>query len=354
MTFHLDYPRTVPARRPNGHTPAAPRYTLRWEQPINRVISVYFGIQGRPLSWNAQSQFFGRLRDAFNDDCAPEAHEIMRCTDEAGFINAILVAYWTDPNAHDRWRHHSDFSHWFDAQERLTEPYGYWRETIEVHYDRHETIYSEDDYRIGLGRCPGTVVETMTTNGYFGAARDRFPVSAVDTLTSTFSMRKRLPGEVDTIGRRLHAETPHNMTAIRSGQYWARAGDEQFADYRESLQPKLMEGMHYLLDNMEKTGTLSLRVMTNLNEDGSERDETSVNAYFASLANMEHWASHHPTHQKIYDHAIAKNRQYGKNREVVTWHEVFLLTSGIAFEYVNCHPETGIIPFCSLYERINL
>lgn len=192
----------------------------------------------------------------------------------------------------------------------------------------------------------------MTTNGYFGAARDRFPVAAVDTLTSTFTMKKRRPKEINTLGRRIHVGTPHNLTAIRSGQYWQRAGTEKFEDYQESLHPKLMEGMQYLLDNKEKTGTLSLRVMTNINENGSERNETSVNAYFSSLACMEHWASHHPTHQRIYEHAIAKNRQYGKEREVVTWREVFLLNSGPAFEYVNCHPETGIMPFCSLYERI--
>lgn len=353
MTFHIEYPRIVPAQRPDGHTPAASRYTLRWEQPINRVISVYFGIQGRELPWAEQSAFFKRLRSSFDDTNGPEAHEIMRCIDEAGFVNAILIAYWTNPNSHAHWHRHSDFSVWFDAPERLNERYGYWRETINVHYDRHETIYSENNYRVGLGRCPGTVVETMTTNGYFGAARDRFPASAVDTLTSTFPMQQRSLNDIDTARRRLHAGTPHNLTVIRSGQYWARASTEQFADYKRSLQPKLMEGMQYLIDNKEKTGTLSLRVMTNLDEDGSERHETSVNAYFAALADMENWASSHPTHQKIYDHAIAKNREYGKNREVVTWHEVFLLTAGTPFEYVNCHSGTGVMPFCPLYERFD-
>lgn len=351
MSFHIDYPRTLPEQRPPGHQPAVPRYTLRWDRPVNRVISAYFGLQGPILPWSEQDAFFTRLRQAFKCLDGPEAHEILRNRDEAGYINAILIAYWTDPNAYARWHQHSEFSIWFNSPSRLNGPYGYWRETLDVHYDRHETIYSENDYPIGLGRCPGTQVVSMTTNGYFGAARDRFPVSAIDALPSPGVLKRRPPGSIETHGRRLHAGVAHNMTAIRSGQYWARAQKEQFEDYQESLQPKLMEGMRYLIENKEQTGTLSLRVMTNLDNDGRERHETSVNAYFVELANMEKWAAHHPTHHKIYQHAIAKNREYGKDREVVTWHEVFVLTGGIPFEYVNCHPETGIMPFASLYEQ---
>jgi aldoxime dehydratase len=53
-----------------------------------------------------------------------------------------------------------------------------------VPYDRHETIYSESGYKIGLARTPDASIESMTTNGYFGAARDRIPLSAIDPLDS--------------------------------------------------------------------------------------------------------------------------------------------------------------------------
>lgn len=351
MTFHIDYPRVVPERRPPGHEPAAPRYTLRWTRPVNRLCCVYLGIQGRELAWDDQASFFSRIRDSFVIDSAPEAHETLRFTDEAGYTNAVLVAYWTDPSVYMEWLRNAAFIQWLAQPQRTNDAFGYWRETIHVHYDRHETIYSEGNYRIGFGRCPDTQVVLMTTNGYFGAARDRFPVSAVDPLVSTFNIKMPEAGSKATFGRRLFAQVPHNLTSIRSGQYWGEAKQEQFDDYEESLRPKLMEGMQYLLDNKEETGTLCLRVMSNLDDDGDERYETSVHAYFASLEEMEDWASSHPTHKAIYDHAIAKNREYGKKREVVTWHEVFLLTEGVPFEYINCHPDTGVLPFCTLYER---
>jgi aldoxime dehydratase len=138
------------------------------------------------------------------------------------------------------------------------------------------------------------------------------------------------------------------MTALRSGQYWVGAGEEQLADYNENLEPKLMRGMNYLLDHKQETGTLALRVMTNLDADGNERSETSVLAYFLSLEKLEDWSKSHVTHLDIYRHAIAMNRQFKEKREVITWHECFVMPAATSFEYVNCNPLTGVIRYCTL------
>jgi aldoxime dehydratase len=105
-----------------------------------------------------------------------------------------------------------------------------------------------------------------------------------------------------------------------------------------------MAGMKYLVENKQETGTLSLRIMTNLDDDRAERRETSVYAHFLSLAPLDQWAEFSPSHLAIYDHAIAKNRQYKQDRQFVSWHEVFVLPFG-EFEYVNCHPRTGLLPY---------
>ncbi|MTV26768.1 phenylacetaldoxime dehydratase family protein [Nitriliruptoraceae bacterium ZYF776] len=344
MTFHVTYPRVLPAQRPEGHEPAAPRHTLRFEQPVTTLVSEYLGIQADELPWDRQRACFDRIVAAFDHEDAPDAHELLRCTDETGATNAVLVAYWLDPNRHASWSRTSSFGRWFAAPDRLHEDVGYWRETMVVPYDRHETIYSEPDYRIGLGRCPGTAVVPMTDNGYFGAARDRLPISAVDPLHAATGVAAG-PVDLDAYrGRRVHALVPLNLTAIRSGQYWHDAGPEQREDYEDALEPKLMEGMAHLRGHPEETTTLSLRILTNLDEDGTERRETSVNAYFASLARLEDWAASHESHLRIYRHAIAKNREYGADREVVTWHEVFVLLPSASFEYVNCHARTGLLP----------
>jgi aliphatic aldoxime dehydratase len=350
MVFHVEYPRVVPERKPPGHQPAAPRYTLRWHDPVETMVSDYYGTQRAGLGWEEQQQFFQRVEASLAHPDGPAAHEIMRFTDEAGETNAVVVAYWLDATRHARWSATAEFPRWFSAAERLSGDAGYWKETIAVPYDRHETIYSAPHYRIGFARTANSSIESMTTNGYFGAARDRVPVSAIDPLESPLQQRPPTPRQVDSRGRRLRVATPHNMTALRSGQFWVGAGPEQLADYRENLQPKLMRGMNFLLDHKGETGTLALRVMTNLDTDGKERAETSVLAYFLSLAQLEDWSKSHETHLDIYRHAIAMNRQFKEKREVVTWHELFVMPQATSFEYVNCHAKTGVLPYFDLLE----
>lgn len=355
MVFHVEYPRVVPARKPQGHQPAAPRYTLRWQDPVETMVSEYYGMQRADLSWDQQRAFFDQVQASFSHPDGPAAHEVMRFTDEAGETNAIVVAYWLDATRHARWSISADFPKWFVGQERLASgDIGYWKETIAVPYDRHETIYSAPNYKIGFARTPNSSIESMTTNGYFGAARDRIPISAIDRLESPLRQTPPKPRPVGSRGRRLRVSTPHNMTALRSGQFWVGAGPEQLEDYQENLQPKLMRGMNFLLDNKEETGTLALRVMTNLDADGKERAETSVLAYFLSLDQLEDWSKSHVTHLDIYRHAIAMNRQFKEKREVVTWHEVFVMPAATSFEYVNCHSRTGVLPYFDLLEPITL
>lgn len=349
MTFHIQYPQVIPPRKPEGHQPAAPRFTLRWERPVGELVCQYCAIQGADLDWDSQSAFLERVEASFAQPDGPSAHEVMRFRDEAGVINAVAVGYWTDATAHGRWAAHSDFSRWFASDHRLDDPnIGYWREQIHVPYDRHETIYSAPGYRIGLARTEGSVIVPMTTNGYFGAARDRIPLSAIDALESPLKGNPPSARMVASQGRRLRVSTPHNLCALRSGQYWEGAGTEQHDDYVENLQPKLMRGMDYLVGHKRETGTLSLRIMSNLDAEGGERAETSVLAYFLSLEQLEAWAKSHQTHLDIYRHAIAMNRKHKEAREVVTWHEVFIMPASSSFEYVNCHPRTGVLPFFPL------
>lgn len=350
MPFELVYPRVVPARRPEGHQPAAPRFSLRWAKPHLTLVSVYFAMQKKEATWVEKKDFFALIRAMLGEEFAADATEIMQCTDESGVDNAIVVAYWTDVTTYARWMATSGFRDWFNAEDRLHGDAGYWYEAIVVPYDRHETIYSGPNYRIGFGRTEGSEIVAITNNGFFGAARDRLPLSAVDELLISGDGQLKDNGIEDGFGKHLMAYIPHNTTILRSGQYWEGAGEEQLNDYEQALQPKLMKGMAYLVDAREKTGCMSMRIMTNLNEDGSLRAETSVCAAFASMVQLESWAKSHETHADIYKHAIAMNRLYKEKREVITWHELFVLPIGNTFEYVNCHRNTGILRYASTVE----
>ncbi len=342
--FDVQYSRVVPARKPEGHQPAAPRYSLRWEQPHLTLVGAYFGMQLKGMTRARERDFYAYIRGLLAGVDGTSVHEIMKCQDAAGYDNAIVVAYWTDPTIYARWLIGSGFREWFEMQGVVSDGAGYWFEPVVVPYDRHETIYSAPGYQVGFARTEGAVIVPITTNGFFGAARDRLPLSAVDGLESP--LRGVLPTSYARSSCAGHwiALVPHNATILRSGQFWEGAGKEQLADYLEQLQPKMMRGMQHLIGQREETGCLSLRIMTNLNEDGSLRAETSVYATFLSLDQLEVWAASHETHLDIYRHAIAMNRLYKDKREVVTWHELFVVPLGNVFEYVNCHPATGILP----------
>lgn len=349
MPFHIEYDRTVPARRPEGHQPAAPRFSLRWTRPVPSLASVYFGIQAKGLDWETENAFYELLRSMFSGPDAPESFETMRSQDEAQYTNGIVAAYWTDPTCYARWVEQSGFQQWFNQESHRSGAVGYWWEAIVVPYDRHETIYSGPNYRIGFSRTPDTEIVPITNNGFFGAARDRLPVSAIDVLDAPLEPVAR--SQRQSQGAHLLVQVPHNVTILRSGQFWEGAGEEQLRDYMEALQPKLLRGMQYLSDNKADTGCMSLRIMTNLNEDGSPRAETSVLGAFSSLTKLEQWAASHETHLDIYRHAIAMNRLHKEKREVITWHELFVLLMGNCFEYVNCHPETGMLPYGQVWNR---
>jgi len=351
MPFDVVYPQVIPPRRPPGHQPAAPRYSLRWESPVASLVSVYFGIQAQGLEWEKEKEFHQLIHDQLSKAHGTETSEIMRCVDDVGYTNGIVVAYWTDPTEYARWLQSSGFRDWFESAELLSGETGHWCESIVVPYDRHETIYSAPGYRIGFGRTPGSIIVPITTNGYFGAARDRVPLSAIDELESPHNNSLPRSNVSRTFGRRLMTVVPYNATFLRSGQYWEGAGEEQLEDYMHALQPKLHRGMQYLAENAETTGCMSLRIMTNLNADGASRAETSVAAILLSIDQLESWAASHETHLDIYRHAIAMNRLYKEKREVVTWHELFVLSHGNTFEYVNCHTRTGLLPYAQIWQQ---
>ncbi len=347
MPWKIEYPRLLPERRPPGHIPRAPRWMATFDEPVSLMTSDYLAVQTNGINSIEAREFVELIRRTHDAEMAdaPEAWEIVSFTDEVGAFNLVHVGYWRDPNAHATWSLNSPLATWFSSLTAATIGFGAWHEVIQVPIDRLETIVSKEEWSFGLANCPGITMRLMTMNGYFGAARDRFPISAVDRLDAPAPHRRRT-APTRSVGRRLRAECGHNTAIIRSGQHWASATGDQFDDYEQELRPKLMAGMDYLRAEPDREGVLSLRVMTNHDpETLRPLRQTSVLGHFNSLEPLERWAETHATHAAIYQHAIEKQREYGDDRSVVTWHEVFIVPRNANFEYVNCHERTGIMPF---------
>ncbi|MGB0969768.1 MAG: phenylacetaldoxime dehydratase family protein, partial [Mycobacterium sp.] len=319
QAFHPTYERVRPALRPDGFTPPAVRYSLRWRRPVPELVADWFGLQGPQPGSTASRDFVDHMRTAFSGAFGPEAVEVMVCpNDEAGHPTTIVVGYWTSTSAHAHWTHEPQWEQWWHSRARGTDDVGLWRETLTCPYDRHETIYSQNSYRIGLGRTPDTDIVQITDNGYPGAARDRFPITAVEDIASPLGVAVRYDQSINPQGRRVFVLNPLNTLVMRSGQFWHNSEPEQAKDYETALRPKLDRGMDYLAAHAE-TGCIYLRQMINVDADFTQRRETSVYAVFQDYAGLETWAADHTTHHAIYGHQIAMGHKYGSRRDVITW-----------------------------------
>jgi hypothetical protein len=137
-----------------------------------------------------------------------------------------------------------------------------------------------------------------------------------------------------------------------SGQWWAKCDDTEREAYEGDLQGKLMNGMQYLWDNPEETGTIGLRFLQNLDGNNQPIRETCGAGFHRNWQDLEMWASTHPSHLAIFTGAIAHARRFGPDKKFMTWHEVSILKEGEArFEYVNCDPRTGVIRWVPLERR---
>jgi hypothetical protein len=170
------------------------------------------------------------------------------------------------------------------------------------------------------------------------------------------------------LGQRLKGTNYDNMTHIRSGQCWASCPPEEASAYTrpKGLQEKLMKGMAYLWSHPQETGTLGLRWLRNvkakpiaLSGEKSSSDteaqevetinETCGAGFFRNLRDLEVWSSTHASHMAIFAGAHAHAREWGPDRKFMTWHEVSVLKAGEArWEYVNCHPRTGVVRYVKM------
>lgn len=141
-------------------------------------------------------------------------------------------------------------------------------------------------------------------------------------------------------------KVPENLAIIRSGQDWTDCGGEELAQYNESVRPALVAGMNFLRDHADETGCCDLRFAEETSRDGSPMKKTFGLGYFLTLGHLEKWASTHPTHLAIFSKFLTMARVHGTNLKLKLWHEVSVLpAANQIFEYVNCHPETGLLPY---------
>ncbi len=331
-----------PRNMPPAWNPPAPAWAVSFAEQKTSVVMAYFGTQARsPGQKPAQSNLGG-----FFDAADPPSNvERARFVDRNGYSNFITAAYWTDPASYERWREKSGYEAWWRDPARNSESVGHFREVLTIPPERFETIFSLGIV-VGVAKTGGPVVGPIREHSYWGSMRDRIQASAKDDLKSSYGDRLPHLGATTSVGKRLRVNPPENLAIIRSGQDWTNCAGDELAEYDDSVRPALVEGMTFLRDNPDETGCCDLRFAEELDAAGAPLKKTFGLGYFLTLAHLEKWAATHPTHLAIFARFLKMVPKYGADLKLKLWHEVSVLPgAGQAFEYVNCHPGTGLLPY---------
>lgn len=332
-----------PRHMPPDWKPPAPAWSASFTQQTTPVVMAYFGTQ---FGASDREQHPSLMQEFLLSADAPDNIESASFVDRSAQRNLISSAYWTDPARYEQWKKNSGFENWWNDHSRLEDRRGYYREVLTVPHSRFETIFS---YRcqVGVantGGCP--VVGPIREHNYWGSMRDRIEASASDDLLSTYGERLSRLGSTETAGRRLCVKVPENLAVIRSGQDWSDCEGAELSQYNDSVRPALLEGMTFLRDHPDETGCCDLRYAEETGVDGLPLNKTFGLGYFLTLGHLEKWAATHPTHLAIFSKFLTMAREHGADLKLKLWHEVSVLpATGQVFEYVNCHPGTGLLPY---------
>ncbi|MEO9683600.1 MAG: phenylacetaldoxime dehydratase family protein [Tateyamaria sp.] len=330
-------------KKPKGHIAGAQRYSARLADSTQKVQVLYLGAQSNEAPAEDLINFQALAKSLLSTADGPNHCDYAQYVDPQGVPTFFATAYWTDPAQYQAWASCEQITSWWTDTAHLNGPLGYFWEAFCVSKDHCETIAFTRPIR-GLSACPMHTIHPVDESGYWGAARDRIPASAFDTLKGEKTLPIAYATRDNTRGQLINLKLPKNTCIIRSGVSWADCGPEQHDSYKANIKPKLDLGMDYLRDNPEESGCLNLRQVDVVDDQGNSAPEGFSMGHFQSLAHLEKWAHEHPTHLAIYTRALAERTKYQDDLELRTYHEVFILDQETDFRYLNCHGKTGLLP----------
>ncbi|KAI9150518.1 Phenylacetaldoxime dehydratase [Paramyrothecium foliicola] len=351
--------RKYPLRKPEGHEPPVPKWSLTFPEGTSHIYTTYVGVQRRSkgeAATDTRAKAVGEI-EAWLSKNGNLASEFFIMEDGGDKEETLVwVCYWLDEKPYLESNQSLNLPGIFSGlPQQSRASIGMWRESFITPLPRLETNYGGIDYLPGLGRISGTSTVEHNLSTYWGAARDRISSSAYDLFEQDPAAIVYPASPPDGLGQHLVGTNYNNLVHIRSGQFWETCSPEEALAYEQDLEPTLIEGMRYLWENPRDTGAMAVRYLRNQDEVSSSKPrkkETCGASFFNSMDNMEEWAKTHPSHLAIWNGAMNHYKKFKEKRLMRTWHEVSVLQEGDAsFEYVNCSSRTGVIPTIPLEVR---
>ncbi len=336
---HLQCPRSLSRRVADDYQPPFPMFVARAAEDLTQVVMGYFGVQYQGEENRAEAmEALRHIVGDFGLEDGPGEYDTTHHQDNKGYDNLIAVGYWRDPATYERWLARPEVTDWWGSEDRLNAGIGFFREIVSPRADQFETLYAFTEDFPGVGGIMDHVSGEIEEHAYWGSMRDRTPLSQ----TSRLSASGQLVAEGDPKqGRRVVVRAHDNICLIRSGQDWADTGDEERTLYTTEIEPVLRAGMDFLRDNGQEIGCYSNRYVQYIDLDGNPVEKSYNIGHWRSMDLLERWAESHPTHLRIFTTFFKVVADLEKLR---LYHEVSVFdASDQYYEYVNCHPATGML-----------
>jgi aldoxime dehydratase len=339
----------LPSRKPHDWVPPVPAFSARISEP---VTIAYFGIQQRGSGADVEA-FRAWTRQLTTGESAPEWRDCAEYTDENGHHTWVSIFYWrARSDAYRAWTERSDYGAFWNDSARLEGDTGYFREVLHVPNERLETLYSHTEMDTGVGGNSGEHEGPIQAHNYWGSMRDRVPLSGTDPLEPPqLITSERDVNRHQSVGARVALAGVENLATIRSGHIYDDLEGRELEVFDGEIMPSLHEGMMYLRDNPVESGCYVCRDMSETDGDGVARKRGFATAHFDSLTRLEDWAESHPTHLRIFGRFIELATELKGDIKLKLWHEVTVVPASMQeYEYLNCAPGTGMMPFASARE----
>jgi heme-degrading monooxygenase HmoA len=350
--------RTVPAKMPLGFTPPFETYASRFPETIKDITMAIIGVQYKSADFNDG----GGLKkinsfiaaDNVDPTSRPSFHEVAAVTDNRGYYNVAVFAYWPSTEAYKTWSESSGFRAWWGQLESRGDGkggHGWFLEVFLPTAERFETVFNTAAPE-GASHMRKSLSGPIREHLYWGSMRDRLPASQTDELLGDGDDRTHGEGRMKThegLSCRVRVSGKKNLTVIRSGQDWSATSGEERELYLGSMQPPLIKGMEFLRDHGDEVGCFSCRFMEIVDPvtgkvEGGGSDRTFGLAYFDNLASLERWSKEHKTHLAIFGEFAKYAKSLGNKMRLSLFHEVLVLeVEQQVFEYIGCHGETGML-----------
>lgn len=351
--------RTVAAKKSSGFKPPYELYTSRFPKSTKDIVMAIIGVQYANAELNdgrALAEISSYLTaEAVPSTSRPSFHEFAAVTDNRGFYNIAVLAYWPSKGAYGEWTAASGFEGWWSGLDARAEHAGngWFLEVFFPTVDRFETLHNTPAPE-GAANMRDDLSGPIQEHGYWGSMRDRLPCSQTDHLVGEAATLEKSSLSNGSSGahkngtgppRRVRVPGKPNLAVIRSGQDWAATLPEERELYLETMHPVLTKGMDFLRDHGDEVGCYSCRFMEIVDSKGAGgADRTFGLAFFDDLASLERWSREHPTHLAIFGGFGKYAKRLGEKMTLRVFHEVLVLEpEQQLFEYIGCHEGTGML-----------